>query len=411
MHDQTSYLSLLTVILLAVAVPAIAAQLRTVRVPTVVGEILAGIIVGQSGFNLVRIDDPWLVMLSTLGFSFLMFLAGLELDFDMLAGLAARPAAGLRERLKSPVLLGAVSFGLTLVIAFAVSLALQSFGMVRDALLMTLVLSTTSLGLVLPTLKERREARTEYGQALLLAALLADFATMVLISVYVIFHVNGLTLQMLVVLLILAAFFGIYRLVLRLRRHAPLEEYYDRISQAAGHLPIRVAIASAFFFISFAEQLGLEVILGAFLGGALIALVDRREESHLREQLDAMGYGFFIPIFFIMVGIRFDLRSVTGSREILVLVPILIAAAYAIKLLSAGVFRLGYDWRHTLGAGVLLSSRLSLIIAASAIASSCGVITPGGQLGHHPGGRWSRRPSRRCFSTGSCRRRPNPRPA
>ncbi len=376
MEGEVSYLSLLTVVLLALVVPALTTQVRSIRIPIVVGEIVAGIIVGQSGLRLVSAHDPWLTMLSTLGFSFLMFLAGLELDIDVLRNGGPQGAAERSGRI-SPVLLGIGSFALTLVMAFGISTALTAVGLVRDPLLMTLVLSTTSLGLVLPTLKERRETRTVYGQAILLASLTADFATMILISIYVIFHTNGLTLQMLVVLLILALFFAFYRAAQRAQRHPPLESFFRRVSSAASHIPMRGAMAISLIFIAFAQQLGVEVILGAFLGGALVALLDPRESSPLREQLDVMGFGFFIPIFFIMVGVNFDLRAILGSQQVLTLVPLLIVAAYLIKLVAGLLFRLNFDWRRTFGAGILLSSRLSLIIAASAIALELGVITSG----------------------------------
>ncbi len=347
-----------------------------IRIPIVVGEIVAGIIVGQSGLRLVSAHDPWLTMLSTLGFSFLMFLAGLELDIDVLRN-GGQQGSGEKPGRLSPVILGIGSFVLTLGMAFGISSALTAIGLVRDPLLMTLVLSTTSLGLVLPTLKERRETRTVYGQAILLASLTADFATMILISIYVIFHTNGLTLQMLVVLVILALFFAFYRLAQRAQRHPPLESFFRRVGSAASHIPMRGAMAISLVFIAFAQQLGVEVILGAFLGGALVALLDPRESSPLREQLDVMGFGFFIPIFFITVGVIFDLRAILGSRQVLTLVPLLIVAAYLIKLVSGLLFRLNFDWRRTFGAGILLSSRLSLIIAASAIALELGVITSG----------------------------------
>jgi Kef-type K+ transport system membrane component KefB len=376
MHEETSYVSLLIVIALAAIVPVVTTQIRKVRIPVVVGEILAGMIVGRSGFNLVG-EDPWLEMLSTLGFAYLMFLSGLEVDFDAVIDQVATMTGPLRERLRSPLVIALLSFALTLFIALAFALGLQSAGRVQDALLMALILSTTSLGLVVPILKERGELRTPYGQTLLLASLVADFATMLLISIYVIFHTSGLTLEMLLVLVLLGAFVSFYRLLLRAQRHPPLEQLFFRVSNAASHMPVRAAFAIGLAFIALAEQLGVEAILGAFLGGALIALLSREDESPLRHQLDAMGYNFFIPMFFIMVGVRFDLPALLSSPETLLLAPILLAIAYAIKLVSGLVFSLNYDWRKTVGAGLLLSSRLSLIIAAAAIGMDLGAITEG----------------------------------
>jgi len=124
-----------------------------------------------------------------------------------------------------------------------------------------------------------------------------------------------------------------------------------------------------------AGSLGVEVILGAFLAGAIIGQNRQTSRQIFEEKLDAMGYGFFIPIFFIMVGARFDLAALLASPGALWLVALLIAAAYLVKFLPALCFRTLFSWRESFAAGALLSSRLSLIIAASAIALSLGMIT------------------------------------
>jgi len=125
-----------------------------------------------------------------------------------------------------------------------------------------------------------------------------------------------------------------------------------------------------------AEALGLEVILGAFLAGALVSILSAEREGVLREKLDALGYGFFVPLFFITVGVGFDLQALVASPSSLILVPVLIAAAYAVKMVPALLWRLSFSWRESLAAGVLLSSRLSLIIAAAAVALNLGLISP-----------------------------------
>ena len=375
MHQETSFISLLIVIAVAALVPVITTQLRRVHLPIVVGEIIAGMIIGKSGFNLVG-DDPWLEMLSTLGFVYLMFLSGLEVDFDAVAQQFTELGSSLKANLKSPLILAILSFLLSLVVAFLSALVLQAMGLVKDVILMSLILSTTSLGLVVPVLKERGELRSRYGQTLLLASLVADFATMLFISIYVLFHTNGLSLEMLLVLVLLGVFVSFYRILLRIKRHPPMENLFNRVSAAASHMPVRAAFAIALAFIALAEQLGIEAILGAFLGGALIALLNREDDSSLRQQLDDMGYNFFIPLFFVTVGVNFDLRAVLSSTQTLLLFPLLLIMAYGIKLLPAQIFRLSYDGRRAVGAGLILSSRLSLIIAASTIGVDMGLVSP-----------------------------------
>jgi Trk K+ transport system NAD-binding subunit len=128
-------------------------------------------------------------------------------------------------------------------------------------------------------------------------------------------------------------------------------------------------------FIALAEGLGIEYILGAFLAGVIVSSLSGGEVTVLQEKLDAFGYGFFIPIFFVMVGVGFDLRALLGSREALILVPLLVGMSYAVKLVPALILRLRFTWRETIAAGMLVSSRLSLIVAAAAIGLDLGVIT------------------------------------
>jgi Trk K+ transport system NAD-binding subunit len=127
-------------------------------------------------------------------------------------------------------------------------------------------------------------------------------------------------------------------------------------------------------WVALAEALGVELILGAFLAGAIVNLTSGPSTTTMREKLDAIGYGVFIPIFFIMVGVRFDLRSVLGSTQALLMVPLLILVAYGVKLVPALLLKREFSWQETFAGGFLLSSRLSLIIAAAAIALDIGAI-------------------------------------
>ena len=127
-------------------------------------------------------------------------------------------------------------------------------------------------------------------------------------------------------------------------------------------------------FVILAKFLGTEMILGAFLAGAVLSLLDKPADEQARQHLDAIGFGFFVPLFFITVGIGFDFRKLLGDKNTLLLAPLLLVAAFAIKILSALILRLSFNWRQTFAGGFLLSARLSLIIAASGIGTSLGII-------------------------------------
>jgi len=209
---------------------------------------------------------------------------------------------------------------------------------------------------------------------LLVAAVIADFATMLLVSVYVILRTEGLSLDVLLVLLLFGAFATAYRVASMARQRFPWLSRIRILSQATTQLDVRGAFAIGLAFIALAQGLGAEMILGAFLGGALIALLAGNGGTDLRHKLDLFGYAFFIPIFFIMVGVRFDLSAMLSSTRALLLVPLVLILAYTIKFAASTLLRTSFSWRETLAGGALLSSRLSLIIAVSAIGLQLGSI-------------------------------------
>lgn len=374
-HVEISFVPLLVVVGLAFLVPVLLSRLKRIVIPIVVGEIIAGIIVGKSGLGLVQ-ENFVLEVLSVLGFAYLMFLSGLEIDFSSVpTGETPVVSSRLQRWLGSPFVIGLVQFLLTLAGSGAAAFFLWERGLVNDPWIMALILSTTSLGIVVPVLKERGLTGERYGQSILMAALIADFASILLISLYVLLSSQGLTLEVLLVLLLFGAFVTVYRIVALFQRHLPAERIIEELSSATSQIRLRGSFALALVFIALAESLGIENILGAFLAGVIVSLLSEGEGSILREKLDAVGYGFFIPIFFVMIGVGFDLPALLSSRAALLLVPLLIGIAYVVKFGPALLYRLHYSWRETLAAGALLSSRLSLIIAAAAIGLELGAIS------------------------------------
>ncbi len=371
MH-QDPFISLLIITALAAVVPMLAKRFRLVQLPIVVGEIMAGILVGRSGLNLIEPSET-LTFLAEFGFTYLMFLSGLEVDFDLLLG--ARDAEDT-PLWQSPILSAVMVFLLTLLLGLGSAVGLQRLGMVENPLLMGLILSTTSLGIVVPVLKERNLLGTAYGQTLLLAALLADFVTLFLLTIVIAAMTRGLTPNLLLIVVLLIAFAFVARVARTLVRIPAWQRMVDELSVATAQIRVRGAFALMVAWVVLAEALGVEVILGAFLAGAMVGLLaGREEEAALHDKLDAIGYGFFVPIFFINVGLNFNLQALISSPRTLLLVLVLVVLAYLVKLVPALTYRARFSWRETLAGGFLLSSRLSLIIAASAIALSVGAIS------------------------------------
>ncbi len=366
---EYSFLPLLLVVVLAFLVPVFLSRVR--RIPLVVGEILVGIIVGPSVLGLVHGDEPILELLAEIGFAFLMFLSGLEIDFSVLFA-ASRDR---QEKGPSPLYLAIFSFLLTVLFALGAGFSLASAGYVRDPWIMTLILSTTSLGIVVPVLKERRLSNSRFGQTLLLASLLADFVTMFLITVYVAIRSTGLSLDILLIGVLFVPVVLLYQLGVRWLRIPAVRRIIDELSGATSQIKVRGAFAIMVGFVVMAQMIGAELILGAFLGGVLASLLSGKGEEMLRSKLDAIGFGFFVPLFFVVVGVQFDLNAFLNEPNAWILLPFLLLASFGIKVLASSLFRLSFSWRETLAGGMLLSARLSLIIAASAIGLQLGAIS------------------------------------
>jgi Kef-type K+ transport system membrane component KefB len=285
----------------------------------------------------VQGDETVLVLLSEFGFVFLMFLSGIEIDFSNLS------LSGSKEdntdkpgSITGPVQIGTLTFLATIILAVIFGFIAMWIGIANNPWMLALILSTTSLGVVLPVLKERGLSTGRYGQTLLVSALIADFVTMLLITILVAALSHGITLDVLLISVLFVAFVFLYRVgYLFFNRFTFLRNAMDDVSHATGQIKMRLALTIMMAFVVLAEILGAEVILGAFLAGAIVALLRTPEDADVVAQLEAIGFGFFIPIFFIMVGVSFNLQALLSSPENLLLAVVLILVAFFVKFLPA----------------------------------------------------------------------------
>lgn len=359
--DHQSLASLLIVVAIAFFLPIVLHKLKWQSVPLVVAEIAAGLLIGKSGLNLVK-EDGVLGLLSLLGFIFLMFLSGLEIDFSLF-----RRKSGRRSRGFHPAAVAVVLFLLILALSYALAKALVVMELAGDPHLMTIMIATISLGVVVPVLKERRLTETELGQTLLLVSVIADFVTIVLLAVYI-SRLSGSMTGMLLLLLFFALVAATYLVVRRFSKRA----LFRVLGEGTVQIGTRAVFALILFFVVMSETLGAENILGAFLAGVVVSLV-APEKTFIR-QLDSFGYGFLIPIFFIMVGVNLDLRGLFGDWRVVLLIPVLLVFILLSKMVPALLLRCWFGWRETLGSGFLIASTLSLVVAVATIARELGLI-------------------------------------
>jgi Kef-type K+ transport system membrane component KefB len=359
---DVSFTNLLVVAAVAVLAPLTVGFAPRLRVPAVVLEIIGGIIIGPSGFGWVRVDLP-VQILALFGLAFLLFLAGLEIDVHQLRG-----------RLLRFAVLGYLA---TLVLGYGAGATFTAAGWVSQPLLIAITLSATSLGLVVPVLKDAGQVRSRVGQTALAAASVADFAAIVLLSLFF-SSSGGSTGSKVVILGVFAGLVAVTGLAVSgAGRSMRLGQVLVRLQDTTAEIRVRFAVLLLVAFTVLAETFGLESILGAFLAGAIVGLVDRDSSSHpnFRTKLDAIGYGFLIPVFFVASGVRLNLTGLLHSPSALARVPVFLLALLVVRGLPAFIGLRINGTRPTLALGLLQATSLPFIVTATQIGVALGKIS------------------------------------
>ncbi len=357
-----SFTSALVVAAIAFLAPLLLGLLPRAPVPAVVLELAGGILVGPSALGWADIDAP-VRTLSLLGLAFLLLLAGLEVDFDRLRG----------RVLELAVLGFLLSFG----IALAVGLAFDAAGLVKSPLLLAIMLSATSLGVVIPVLKDAGESGSQLGQLVLAGATIADVATIVLLSLFFSAE-SGSTTSRAVLLGLFVVLAGAVGLALYgAERSRQITAALLRLQDTTAQIRVRGAFLLLAGFVVLADRFGIESILGAFIAGAVLKLVDRdRMMTHpfFHRKLEAAGYGVFVPFFFVTAGIQLDLGAL-GNGSTLARVPLFVAALLAVRALPALVYRGTAGTRGAVAAGLLQATTLGFLVVAGRIGMDLGLLS------------------------------------
>jgi len=358
-----SFTSLLLVTVVAFLAPLMLGLLPKRGLPDVVLEIVVGIVIGPSVLGWARIDLP-IQILSLIGLAFLLFLSGLEVDLSRLRG-----------RL---LLVVGAGFLLSFALALLVGYGLSANGQVKSPLLIAIILAATALGIVVPVLKDAGESSSNFGQLVIAAATIAEFGTIILLSLFFSGEASstGTTLILLASLLLLAGVLTM--VVLRVERSMHITVVLQRLQDTTAQIRVRGAFLLLVGFVVLASFFGLEVILGAFIGGVILRLIDAdRMMTHpeFHQKLEAVGFGVFIPIFFVATGLRFDLAALFASPATVLRVPIFLFALLVVRGVPAILYRSLVGNRRTIVAALLQATSLSFIVAAAQIGMQLGLIT------------------------------------
>jgi Kef-type K+ transport system membrane component KefB len=331
-------------------------------IPSIVVELLAGIVLGPSVLGLVSIDEP-IEVLAQVGVVFLFFLAGLEIALDRIGG--------------RPLRLAAYAFVLSLALALAVGGGLKAGDLVETPLFVAIVLAATAFGIVVTVLKDAGQTRTDVGQLIIVGASVADFGTVLLLSLFFSHQGSGFESTLVLLALFAVAVCAVGLALSRARLSPRLGAAVARLEQTTAQIGVRGAFVLLVGFVALAAEFGLEIVLGAFLAGATLRLVgggDLLQTSRLGERLEAVGFGVFIPIFFVASGVSLDFSSLFESVETAVLVPVLLLALLAVRALPAGFYRPLVGRRAAVSIGLLQATSLPFIVAATQIGVELGKI-------------------------------------
>ncbi len=351
-------LSIFVIVCASALAPIIVDLTPRVRLPVVVVEIVLGILIGPQllGFAL---PNEFTQFLSTLGLAFLFFLAGMEIDFQRIRG--------------KPVRLATWGWSISVVLGLAIGWMLQRDELVVSGLLVGLCLTTTALGTLLPILRDAGTLKTRFGTYVLGIGTLGELGPIVLISVILTGDSDHLLSAVLLVLFTVAAV--VASIVAVNYRPARLTRILRETMHSSGQLAVRLAIVLMLGLVALAEELGLDLILGAFAAGVIVALALREADEPgetFRIKLDGIGFGFFVPIFFVTTGVTFDLDALFESASSLVKVPVFLVLLLVVRGIPVVLYRNELRRAQLAPLAFLSATGLPLIVAITTIGIQTG---------------------------------------
>lgn len=351
--------SLLVIAAVAVAAPIVADYLPRVRVPVVVLELVLGIVVGPQVLELAKTGGI-VDTLSTFGLAFLFFLAGLEIDFERVRG--------------RPLELATVGWLASATLGFGIAALLQAEGKAISTLVIGLCLVTTSLGTLVPILKDGGVLETRFGTYVMGVGTIGEFGPIILISLLLGVDRAGKAALLLGVFTAIALAAAVLTLRWRPTRIIVLIEQTMRQS---AQLAVRLSWLVLVLLLYVTDRFGLDVILGAFAAGLVVGLVAQGPLGDpLRTRLDAIGFGVFIPIFFVTSGMKLDVDALFDHTSTAVRLPVFLGLFLLVRGLPALLYSRDLPRSDLLPLGLLSATALPLIVAVTAIALDTGRIRP-----------------------------------
>jgi len=351
------------VLVAAALAPLIGIATRRIGLSIVVIELLLGIVIGPQGFGFVEPTAGMLAPLSTLGMTVLFFVAGLEVDLEAIRG---RPLAA-----------SIAGWVIALALGCAIALGFRAIGLAQSWHIVAIALATTALGVLVPILRDAGVTESPFGRSVLASGTVGELAPIVVVSLVVSTRYSAgaqaaLTLGFVVLVLALAW------LLARGTKVPALLQPLRRGLEQSSQLPVRLIFVLVGGLALLAENFGLDLALGALAAGMMTGFATRGGDKVplLHAKIDAIAFGFLVPVFFIVSGMKLDVRSIFAGGGGLVLLAASFGALIAVRLPGVWLLRGGLGMRQAAAVSLLSATTLSLIVVLTQVAVAGGAMAP-----------------------------------
>jgi Kef-type K+ transport system membrane component KefB len=351
---------LLLIVAAAALAPLIGEATRKFGLSVVVLEILLGVAIGPQGLGWADPEKGAAPYIALFGMGFLFFIAGLEIDLG-----------SIRDELK----LALVAWAAALAAAMGVGFALRASGLVENWLVVGIALATTALGVLVPILKDAAVLPTPFGRHVMAAGVMGELGPIIAMSLALSTR-NAADVQTAFTFAFIAIVVLVYWGSIRIFAPGVLA-FLRGTMMRSGQLPVRLAVLLLVALAVLAEEFGIDLALGALAAGMIVGLGLRDAADHtMHHKLEAIGFGFLVPVFFIVSGMKLDVASIFGSAQGLLLLAVAFVALVAVRIPGVLLYRGTLGGRQALAHGLYSASTLSLIVAITGIAVAGGLMKP-----------------------------------
>lgn len=357
------FTGLLVIAAVAFVAPIIAGLIPRRLVPAVVLEILLGVAVGPQALNWVQARGA-VELLYLMGLGFLLFLAGQDID-----------PANFRDPMARVT---GTAYVVSLALAFPVAIGLSAVSSGMDLRLIALCLTSSSLGILLPIVRDAEEINSDFGQLTVMAATMGEFASLILLTIMFSADAKSTPEQIIYVVIMGVAALLVGVGLYTLWRTGRLSRVLNTLDDTTSQLRVRGAIAILLIFAGLAHGFGVDSLLGAFVAGVVLRLADRDDRPNIevfQAKLDAIGFGFLVPVFFVATGVQFNVDALFSNPSALELVPLLVLAFAVVRGGPALMYRSRLGTRPAIAVGFLQSATLTFPVIVAEIGLSLNLLS------------------------------------